>query len=258
MKPVISIVTIVYNAVHEIEPTLLSVINQDYPNIEYIVIDGGSKDGTIDIIRKYQNSISVYVSEPDHGIYDAMNKGICKATGDWLLFMNAGDSFASLDVISRVFTFPNDYEGMVAVYGNVNMVYDGWSVVTKPAHITLLKEKMPFSHQAIFVRTNFHMKHLFSKKYKIASDYEFFYNLYMSSYLFKYVDIVIANYDAIRGLSAKQCILARKENAIINGKIKDLSWNFEYIIFTLKVKIISILPNNLYRCIRKFKKNIRL
>ena len=78
----ISVVTVSYNAVATIEQTLLSVINQTYPNIEYIIIDGGSTDGTVDIIKKYADEIVYWISEPDKGIYDAMNKGIKKANGE--------------------------------------------------------------------------------------------------------------------------------------------------------------------------------
>ena len=89
IKPLITVVTICYNAVDTIEETIKSVIEQTYPNIEYIVIDGGSKDGTVDIIKKYQDKISYWVSEPDRGIYDAMNKGTMKANGRWINFMNS-------------------------------------------------------------------------------------------------------------------------------------------------------------------------
>ena len=83
-NPLISVVTVSYNAVLTIEQTILSVINQTYPHIEYIIIDGGSTDGTVDIIKKYANRIAYWVSEPDKGIYDAMNKGVVVATGEWI------------------------------------------------------------------------------------------------------------------------------------------------------------------------------
>lgn len=99
----ISVVTVSYNAVSTIEQTILSVINQTYPNVEYIIIDGGSTDGTVDIIKKYADKIAYWVSEPDKGIYDAMNKGVVVATGEWINFMNAGDIFTDSDVIDKLF-----------------------------------------------------------------------------------------------------------------------------------------------------------
>lgn len=86
----ISVVTVCYNAADTIEKTMLSVLNQTHHDIEYIIIDGGSTDGTVEIIRKYADRIAYWVSEPDKGIYDAMNKGIKVATGEWINFMNAG------------------------------------------------------------------------------------------------------------------------------------------------------------------------
>ena len=83
-KPKLSIITVSFNCVNEIEETILSVINQDYPNLEYIIIDGGSTDGTVDVIKKYESRLTYWKSEPDKGLYDAMNKGIMKATGEWV------------------------------------------------------------------------------------------------------------------------------------------------------------------------------
>jgi len=106
--PLITIITVVYNGEEYLEETIKSVINQDYPNIEYIIIDGGSTDGTIDIIKKYEDYIDYWVSEKDSGIYDAMNKGISLALGKWINFMNAGDKMLYLnpdDLIKNKKTF---------------------------------------------------------------------------------------------------------------------------------------------------------
>ena len=96
----ISIVTVSYNAAETIEQTISSVVNQTYENIEYIIIDGGSTDGTVDIIRKYEDRIAYWVSEPDKGIYDAKNKGIDAATGDYIYFLGADDILLNLPIIS--------------------------------------------------------------------------------------------------------------------------------------------------------------
>lgn len=99
----ISVITVCYNAVDTLEKTIQSVLEQTYHNIEYIIIDGGSTDGTVEIIHRYVDYLAYWVSEPDRGIYDAMNKGIERATGEWVNFMNAGDYFYNYDVISNVF-----------------------------------------------------------------------------------------------------------------------------------------------------------
>lgn len=101
-NPVFSIITITYNASRWLEQTILNILSQSYSNIEYIIIDGGSTDGTIDIIERYASGISYWVSEPDKGIYDAMNKGLQKATGDYVWFINAGDSLYTSDTVQRV------------------------------------------------------------------------------------------------------------------------------------------------------------
>lgn len=105
----ISIVTICYNVENDIEQTILSVINQSYSDLEYIIIDGASKDKTLEIVNRYKDKISKIVSEPDKGIYDAMNKGIKQATGEWVGFINAGDKYVDNNVLS---TFLQRYQVM--------------------------------------------------------------------------------------------------------------------------------------------------
>ncbi len=102
-NPLITVVTVVFNGELYIENTILSIINQTYDKIEYIIIDGKSTDRTLDIIGKYQKQIDQLVSEPDNGIYHAMNKAIDLATGQWIIFMNCGDSFYDKDVIRSIF-----------------------------------------------------------------------------------------------------------------------------------------------------------
>ncbi len=102
--PLISVITVVYNDVITIEETILSVINQNYENIEYIVIDGKSDDGSTEIIKKYEHSIKYWISEEDKGVYDAMNKGIDVAKGDLITFMNSGDRYLTTDVFDEIRT----------------------------------------------------------------------------------------------------------------------------------------------------------
>lgn len=103
-QPLISVITVVFNGESCLEKTILNVIEQIYPNVEYIIIDGGSTDGTLDIIRRYENQIDYWISEKDKGIYDAMNKGIMTSTGKWINFMNAGDAFYGQAVLEKIFT----------------------------------------------------------------------------------------------------------------------------------------------------------
>ena len=123
MQPKITIITICYNAEACIERTILSVINQTYPNIEYIIIDGNSTDNTLQIVEKYKDKITKIISEPDKGIYDAMNKGLRITTGDWVNFMNAGDSFYSNDVLGKVFC--QDYSGISVIWGDAMLIQNG-------------------------------------------------------------------------------------------------------------------------------------
>lgn len=115
-KSKVTVVTVVFNNKDGIRGTIESVINQTFP-LEYIIIDGGSTDGTVDIIKEYDAQIDYWVSEPDNGIYDAMNKGIKAATGEWILFMNSGDTFHNEYVVERI--FHNHIMTMLALFGEI-------------------------------------------------------------------------------------------------------------------------------------------
>ena len=118
-NPLISVVTVSYNAVSTIEQTIISVLNQMYSNIEYIIIDGGSTDGTVDIIKRYDDKIAYWRSEPDRGIYDAMNKGILQAKGEWIYFIGASDLLLK-NSFQTIFSGKIDAE---VIYGDITIVY---------------------------------------------------------------------------------------------------------------------------------------
>jgi glycosyltransferase involved in cell wall biosynthesis len=150
----VTIVTVVRNGEKTLEQTILSTINQTYKNIEYIVIDGASKDGTLEIIRKYQNKIDFWTSEPDKGIYDAMNKGIDLAHGDWINFMNAGDCFYSDKTVSEFIAIHPDKN--THYYGdNIYFTPDiSWVFPASLRRKTDFLKHNAFSHQAVFYSLN--------------------------------------------------------------------------------------------------------
>lgn len=167
-NPLITVVTVVLNAKEHIEQTIQSVINQTYSNIEYIIVDGGSTDGTLDIINKYKDKIAVIISEPDKGIFDAMNKGIDIATGEWINFMNAGDYFYTPDVLEKIFKDKLIEEDFI-YGGHAINYYFGEHILTKEIPVTnkAFWRKMP-CHQSSFVKT----KHLKSNKFNIDDPLE--------------------------------------------------------------------------------------
>ena len=118
MNSKVSVVTVTFNCQDVIEGTVRSVIDQDYDNVEYIVVDGGSKDDTLDILNRYRSRFAYFISEKDNGIFDAMNKAIIASTGDWILFLNAGDILASANVLSDIFSKPYD-DNVGVVFGDV-------------------------------------------------------------------------------------------------------------------------------------------
>lgn len=174
----VSIITVVYNGADTIAEAIDSVLEQTYPDIEYIVIDGGSTDGTQAIVARYGNRISQFVSEPDHGLYDAMNKGIRRATGDIIGLLNADDLYRHPDVVRRIVgTF--EQHGADAVYGDLvyaqrhapDQVTRYWRAGTyRPG--AFLRGWMP-PHPTFFVRTAVYQQHgYFNTNLRSAADYE--------------------------------------------------------------------------------------
>ena len=178
--PLITIITVVFNSEKYLEDAIKSVINQTYPNVEYIIIDGGSTDGTLDIIRKYEDKIDCWISEKDCGIYDAINKGIKLARGDIIGILNSDDYYypEALDIVVKYFQKGYDF-----VFGTIN--YNNEAVITGfyPEKIDYKMQVFPSHSAGFFVKKELHEKvGLYKLKYRISSDYDFIYKLIKNNY----------------------------------------------------------------------------
>ena len=219
----VSIVTVVLNAVDKIESTIRSVLEQDYDNLEYIVIDGGSKDGTVDIINRYRDKIAVFISERDEGIYDAFNKGVQISTGEWIGIMNAGDSFIAKDIVSRVF-MANKTMGSDVIYGDAISLDGDFEKYEESSDSVSYMEKGPAYRQgASFVRREVHKNYLFdlSKKKQLgfALDYEQMYRMYKGGCSFLKLPFAILKYE-LRGVSTVSPFKATYYNYLITHDMK--------------------------------------
>jgi len=195
----ISIITVVYNNVELIENTIKNVLSYEMDHLEYIIIDGGSTDGTVEVIKKYLDKISIFISEPDKGIYDAMNKGARMARGEWINFMNAGDEFAirSFDSLQKVMKD----EKCSVIYGDVIIKREDGSLFVDVARpLDQINYLLNFCHQSSFVRTKLLLETPFSLNYKISSDYDFFLNMFKKGYKFEYINESISMF-ALGGIS---------------------------------------------------------
>ena len=177
LNPRFSIITVTYNAEKVIEETIQSVITQSYKNYEYIIIDGASKDNTLSVIEKYKDMISNVVSEPDKGLYDAMNKGIAAATGDYLCFLNAGDSFHEDDTLQLMVHAINGDELPDVLYGETAIVNkDGHFLhmrrLQTPEKLTWksFKQGMLVCHQAFFAKRS--LAEPFNLSYRFSADFD--------------------------------------------------------------------------------------
>jgi len=229
-KPLISIITVVFNGEKYLEETVVSVLNQTYDNVEYIVIDGGSTDGTVDIIKKYEDKIDYWVSERDGGIYDAMNKGIDIATGKWINFMNVGDSFFDDNVLDVVFA-KNNFENIDVIYGNHKVIYPNKTRIAKAGDMRDIWRGSQFCHQSSFISSTLHKSKRYNICNKIGADFEFFYTAYKNGAKFGYIDVVMANY-AAGGVSD----VKRVESIVERWNVidKSIKTNFYYIWLIIK------------------------
>ncbi|SMC73985.1 glycosyltransferase family 2 protein [Pedobacter africanus] len=212
MQPKLSVITIVYNNVKDIERTMRSVLNQTYPNIEYIIIDGASTDGTKDIIYNYKSRLAQFISEPDKGIYDAMNKGLRLATGDYVLFMNSGDELYAPETVKEVFESAASAD---IYYGETEMFNEQWQSLGQRRHCApehfnwkSFKYGMSISHQAIYVKRS--IAGAFNLKYKYSSDIDWIIRATKNASSIVNTHMYVAKY-LVGGISKKKHLASLKE-----------------------------------------------
>ncbi|WP_455939508.1 glycosyltransferase [Helicobacter fennelliae] len=311
--PLVSIVTIVYNDITNIAQTMDSVISQDYPSIEYILIDGASSDGTKELIeskisscatikKKEQTDSRLYIealytqtphqqthqqilhqqtfslqtssqapsiakashtqesqktitfkflSQKDSGIYDAMNKGVDLASGEWCNFMNSGDRFYANDSISQLFSAYNAY---ISGGGAASIIYGDSFIVYSPKHFKILrstttshKYRHHFIHQSAFIDSALMKHHKYDTSFKIAGDTDFFAKAYNNGAIFKHFEIIIASFN-VEGISSNLSFLMFKEDCKIGykyNKFFPFFYALKYIFWVIpRVCIRNAIPKS--------------
>ena len=190
-NPKITVAQATFNCVGCLEESILSVINQTYKNIEYVVIDGGSTDGTLELLNKYRNHINVLVSEPDKGIYDAMNKALKLASGDFIIFLGADDHFLSWRTLEKIAPKLTDMEHVF--YGQI--YFEGYNLLHKGKFNKFTRARFNYCHQSIFYPRTAYKEYKYDCKFRLYADNE--YNFRVSSnYPFKWIDETVSFYAA--------------------------------------------------------------
>lgn len=220
----LTVITVVYNGEADIADSIKSIVHfKKKHSLQYIIVDGGSTDGTLTIIDTYKREVDLLISESDKGIYDAMNKGAKAAVGKYTIYINSGDRLEDFNLKDVLFSDELD-----VVYGNV--LLQGNSV-KKPERLDIISYAMPFSHQAVFVRTNLLKTYKFQNSLKIAGDFDFFQRLYLSKKKFSYNDVNVSYFkgDGVSAVMTKQYI---KEYVFIIRKNKvGIFWQFALLKF---------------------------
>lgn len=216
-NPLLSIITVVFNGEKYLEQTINSVISQNIPNIEYIIIDGGSTDGTIDIINKYSDYISYWISEPDAGIYDAINKGIKASSGKYVGIINSDDWYEPNVFLQVLSAFE---KGKCDIVCGLLRLWDDNKLMGIQGNPSDFLIHGMISHPTCFVKQDLYTQvGLFDNKYKIAGDYDFMLRCLNAKAIFNFHEYVIANF-RLSGISNQNANLRRKEFSGIQYKNK--------------------------------------
>ncbi len=237
-----SIITINYNNRDGLEMTINSVLGQTYKDFEYIIIDGGSTDGSVEVIKRFATHIDYWVSEPDNGIYNAMNKGIGKATGDYLNFMNSGDTYHSSSALETIADMHAEDDIIIGGY------YDSERNVPHiipPQEVTLLTlMKYTINHQASFYKRRLFEKRLYDESYMIMADAKFnFQAIIIDNCSVKLTDSIVSDYDTT-GISSNYDIYKKERERFLNELFPPRVIQDYAVMYNPKeVPLVSLLPS---------------
>lgn len=213
-NPLLSIITINFNNAEGLKRTIQSVASQSFKNFEYLVIDGYSKDNSIEVIKEYQNNIDYWVSEKDSGIYNAMNKGIKVSNGEYLLFLNSGDELNGVSALDDFINHAN-FEGDI-IYGDYQYEEGGKLFPDQLTPLFFVRTSLP--HQStLFKRSVFDKMGLYDERYKIVSDRDFYIKCFLSNqFVFKHISYPLAVHD-LSGISNDP--LYKEKQALENDRM---------------------------------------
>ena len=246
----ISIITINFNNLQGLKETSKSVLSQTYADKELIVIDGGSTDVSAEYIRNHKEAFAYSVSEKDKGIYNAMNKGVSHAAGDYVIFMNSGDRFFNSDVLKDVFDGKEISSDIV--YGCTLCSPEAGKAFLRIPHALDVMQKNRISaicHQSAFIRCSLMKEVGYDEHYKLLGDYAFFYHCYQHGRSFQEVNKIISIYDTIGASSnPKNRCQTYKETCMIHGLTPNRCvFYYKMLISGIKNRVKEILPSSIRR-----------
>lgn len=231
-QPLITVVTVVRNGEKTLEKTILSVINQTYKNIEYIIIDGASTDNTLEIIKKYEDKIDYWVSELDEGIYHAMNKGIVLASGDYIVLLNSDDWFE--EEACQIVVDTINKEKSDIYYAVARVINKKGNIIYLHGNTIDYISTQSIAHQTCFISKKVYKNEKYSTKYKSASDYDFFSRLRLKNIGFKFIEKILVNY-RLNGMS--DSIFGQLETINVKQKYRYITF-INYLIHKIYLTII--------------------
>ena len=231
----VTVITINFNGARSLEKTILSVLEQSYPNIEYIIIDGGSTNGSLPIIKKYETKIARWISEPDGGVSDAFNKGIALASGEWIGILNSDDWYEKQALENMVLAAQKNPAAEV-IHGNLQI----WNqdkkgmYISPDDHLKNIEVDMIFNHPASFVKKSAYQKYgVFETGYKRAMDYDLFLRFYKHGAQFFHLNFWVANMN-LGGISDRHWVKASQE--VLRSQLHHTDSKIKpYLIFCYRI-----------------------